>query len=574
MKVAPTRFARTPDVESIEQKMVMKKKIFFAFLIFNILSFSLNLWASEIREASIIDPKTNRKVTVVVDEILVKFKRGVKAETIDKINEKFKGRIKKKIEKIDVHCIKIPAGKTVLEMIEEYRKDPNVEYAEPNYIRKAYLLPSDPQCNPSTQWGIFQIRAPQAWDTEKGASSIIIAIVDSGVDYNHPDLNEHIWLNDDLIDGTDNDGNGKTDDYYGWNFVGADWQSPAEDNNPMDVRNHGTLCAGIASAETNNATGIAGVSWNSKIMVVRVLDDNGYSDDFIITLGIVYAADEGADIINLSLGGPGSSTTLENAVNYAHNKGCLLVAASGNSNSPSVDYPAAYDNVIAVGATNQNDERCDVSDWGYDLDGKPQGSNYGAELDVVAPGKAIRSTLLGGGYGQDSGTSYAAPFVSGLAALIWSRNPGLTNSSVTDIIESSADDIESGGWDIYTGYGRMNAEKALGLSIPLEEEVVYGIMNFPNPFRLAQISQTTICFTTKELVREKSIDIYNLAGELVLRAPGTGIICRGIDPSNRHIYKYEWDGRNDYGERVASGIYIYVVNADGTRKAGRLAVIK
>jgi len=549
--------------------MLMKKKILFAFLIFNIFFFSNHLWAREIKEISIVDPKTNRKALAAGDEILVKFKPGVKIETITEINKRLEGRIKKKIEKIDVYCIKIPPHKTVLEMIEKYKKNPNVEYAEPNYIRKAYLLPNDPYCETSTQWGIFMIKAPQAWETETGTSNIIIAVVDSGVDYNHVDLIGHIWLNDDPVDTIDNDGNGYIDDYRGWDFVGPDHTSPAEDNNPMDVVDHGTRCAGIASAETDNVTGIAGVSWNSKIMVVRVLDDSGYSHDSIVAPGILYAADERANIINLSLGGPGSSATLKNAVDYAYDKGCLLVASSGNTNSSSVDYPAAYDNVIAVGATNQSDERCDPGDWG-----SGEGSNYGAELDVVAPGNSIYSITLGGVYGYGYGTSMAAPFVAGLAALIWSHNRNLTNLNVTDIIRSSADDVESGGWDAYTGYGRINAEEALALAIPLEEEVVYKIMNFPNPFRPAQISQTTICFTTKEVVRERSIDIYNLAGELVHSAPENEISVKGIDPKNRHVYKYNWDGKNDYGERVASGIYIYVVNADGNRKAGKLAVIK
>jgi thermitase len=549
--------------------MVMKKKIFFAFLIFNILFFCTNLWAGERKEISIVDPKTNRKALAVADEILVKFKPGVKVKTINGINKKLESRIRKKIEKINVHCIKIPPHKTVLEMIEKYKKNPNVEYAEPNYIRKAFLIPNDPNCTDPTQWGIFKIKLPQAWETETGSSNIIIAIVDSGVNYTtHPDLNDHIWLNsNDPIGGGDDDGNGYIDDYYGWDFVGLDYTSPAEDNDPMDAVNHGTFCAGIASAETDNAIGIAGVSWNSQIMVVRVLDDSGYSDDSIIAPGIIYAADEGADIINLSLGGPGSSSTLEDAVDYAYNKGCLLVAASGNSDSSSVDYPAAYDNAIAVGATNQNDERCDSGDWGPGL-----GSNYGAELDVVAPGNIIYSTSLGGGYGTQAGTSMAAPFVSGLAALIWSYNSTLTNVDVRDTIISSANDIGSSGWDAYTGYGRINAEEALAAFLP--EEVVYGIMNFPNPFRPARTSQTTICFTTRESVAERNIDIYNLAGELVHSAPESEIFLKGIDPEDRRVYKYEWDGKNDYGDRVASGIYIYVVNADGSKKAGKLAVIK
>ncbi|MFB0526344.1 MAG: S8 family serine peptidase [bacterium] len=558
-----------------KNKMVMKNRIFFGFLIFNIFFLSVNLWARERKEISIVDPKTKRKALAVADEILVKFKPGVKVKTINEINEELEGRIRKKIEKIDVYCIKILSRETVLEMIEKYEKNPNVEYAEPNYIRKAYIIPDDPGCqgSPPPQWGIFKIKAPQGWETETGASSIIIGIVDSGVNYNHVDLNDHIWTNDDSLgDGIDNDVNGKVDDYRGWDFVGSDYMSPVEDNDPMDVVDHGTYCAGIASAETDNTIGMAGVSWNSKIMVVRVLDDSGYSDDSIIAPGIRYAADEGADIINLSLGGAGSSTTLENAVNYAFNKGCVLAAASGNDNESSVNYPAAYDNVIAVGATNVDDERCDVSDWGYDLEGKPQGSNYGAELDVVAPGHNIYSTSLGGVYGYPYGTSMAAPFVSGLAALIWSHNPTLTNVDVRDNIVSSVDDIGSNGWDAYTGYGRINAEEALAAF--LSEEVVYGIMNFPNPFRPARTSQTTICFTTRESVAERNIYIYDVAGELVHTVPESEIFLKGIDPQNRRVYKYEWDGKNDYGEKVASGVYIFVVNADGNKKVGKLAVIK
>jgi len=545
----------------------MKKKILFAFLILNIFFLSIDLWAGERKEISIVDPKTNRKALAVSDEILVKFRPGLESKTIDEINKKFEGVIRKKIEKIDVHCIKIPPHKTVLEMIEKYKQDPNVEYAEPNYIRRAYLVPDDPQCKSTTQWGIFKIGAPQAWETETGSSRIIIAIVDSGVNYNHEDLDDHIWSNDDPPGGGDQDGNGKVDDYLGWDFVGSDYGTPSEDNDPMDVVDHGTRCAGVASAETDNATGIAGVSWKSKIMIVRVLDDSGYSDDSIIAPGIVYAADEGADIISLSLGGPGSSATLKNAVDDAYGKGCLLVAASGNDNSSAVDYPAAYDKVIAVGATNQDDERCGPGDWGSGL-----GSNYGDELDVVAPGNAIYTTRLVGGYDYGWGTSMATPFVSGLAALIWSHNPGLSNVDVKDSITGSTDDIGEDGWDAYTGYGRIDAEEALATF--LANEVVYSIMNFPNPFRPAQASQTTICFTTRESVAERSIDIYNLAGELVHKAPENEIFLGGIDPENRRVYKYEWDGRNDYGERVASGIYIYFVNADGHKRAGRLAVIR
>lgn len=523
----------------------MNKKRLLLFII--IVIFPFRLWAGERKEISIVDPKTNRKALAVADEILVKFKSGVEVRTIDEVNKRLEGKIKKKIEKIDVHCIKVPPHKTVLEMIEEYKKDPNVEYVEPNYIRKAYLLPSDPNCTESTQWGIFKIKAPQAWEKEKGSPDIVIAIVDTGVDYNHSDIKGNMWQ----------DSNG----YYGYDFVNFD-EDPYDDNS----FSHGTLCAGISAAVTDNNTGIAGVSWKSKIMAVKVLESDGTGADDDIANGIIYAADEGAEILNMSFGGPGSSSPLRDAVDYAYGQGCLLVAASGNDNRSSVDYPAAYENVIAVGATNENDERCSPIDWGSNL-----GSNYGTALDVVAPGNNIFSTIISG-YGYADGTSMSAPFVSGLSALIWSHNPGLTNLDVKNIIISSADDIGTTGWDVYTGYGRINAEEALATF--LAQEVVYNIMNFPNPFRPARSPQTTICFTTKGSVAEMRVDIYNLAGELVHSAPESEIFLEGIDPENRHIYKYRWDGRNDSGERVASGIYIFVVNADGDKKKGKLAVIK
>jgi len=531
--------------------MVMKKKIFSAFLIFNIFLFSVNLWAGDIKEAFILDPKTNRKVLVVADEIVVRFKAGVKRETIDEINKEFGVEIRKKLRIKNVYRLKVPPAKTINEMLEKYRKNPNVESAGPNHIRRAFT--TDTYFN--QQWGIERIQAPEAWNIEKGKESIVIAILDTGVDYDHDDLAENMW--------TGVGGN------YGWDFVNEDPYPDDDHNDPLTgAHSHGTICAGIAAAVTNNSTGIAGVSWKSKIMAVKVLDARGIGIATDVAEGIDYAVANRAKVISMSFGGDPDPEE-EARINYAYSEGCLLVAASGNYNQPYVDYPAAYDNVIAVGATNNDDERCDTGDWG-----PGQGSNYGEELDVVAPGNNILSTVRmdKGAYGSTSGTSMAAPFVSGLAALIWSHNSSLTNSDVTDIITSSADDVGSDGWDEYTGYGRINAGEALATF--LEKEIVYKVMNFPNPFRPAQVSETTICFTTREPVTERNIDIYNLGGELVHRAPETEIALKGIDPQNRHVYKYEWDGRNDYGQRVASGIYIYVVNADGSKKTGKLAVIK
>ncbi len=550
--MTPDKIGGTPRFWILNNKMVMNKKIFFAFLICNIIFLSNNLRAEKIKEASIIDPKTNRKVSVVAGEILVKFKPEVEEETIDKINKKFGVEIKKKLRIKNTYRLKVPPARTINEMLKKYKEDPNVEYAEPNYIRKAFLNPDDPRYVANDQWGITKIQAPQAWDTETGEESVVIAILDTGVDYDHEDLQANMW----------DDGSGRC----GYDYVNGD-NDPDDDHS----ESHGTHCAGIAAAVTDNTTGIAGVSWESEIMAVKVLDENGSGTLAWELNGINYAVNNNADIISMSFGTtvypPPSSDLERDAINDAYDKGCVIVAASGNDNQPYVSYPAAYDNVIAVGATDENDDRCDPVDWGVGY-----GSNYGDELDVMAPGNNIWSTLIGNGYGEMDGTSMATPFVSGLGALVWSHNSTLTNVDVKDTIISSAEDIGTSGWDQYTGYGRINAEEALAAFLP--EEVVYGIMNFPNPFRPAQISQTTICFTTRESVAERNIDIYNVAGELVHSAPESEIFLEGIDPQDRRVYKYNWDGKNDYGEKVASGIYIFVVNADGNKKAGKLAIIK
>ena len=537
--------------------MMMKKKIFFTFLIFNIFFLSFNLWAREIKKAFIIDLKTNRKVSVVAGEIVVRFKPGVKKETIDKINESFKVEIKKKLRIKNIYLLKVPPTKTINEMLKKYKEDPNVEYAEPNYIRKAFLTPDDPNCSDPTQWGIFKIEADQAWDTETGKESIVIAILDTGVDYDHEDLSGNMW----------DDGSGNC----GYDFVN-------DDNDPDDdhydaltgAHSHGTHCAGIAAAMTNNTTGIAGVSWKSKIMAVKVLDESGNGTLAWELDGIDYAVEKGADIISMSFGTdvyPPIPIGLEReTINDAYEKGCVLVAASGNVNQPYVAYPAAYENVIAVGASNQSDQR-----W--------VSSNYGSELDVVAPGVDILSTVrMGRGsvgnnnYEYFIGTSMATPFVSGLAALILSHLGGLAPSDVRRIIEKTADDIGNSGWDQETGWGRINAYNAL-TAYYVAGKIVHMAMNYPNPFKPAEENYTTIYFTTKRAVADKSIGIYNLAGELVLDVEGSSIYMdKWYDDG--YVYKYEWDGKNDYGERVASGIYIYVVNADGNKKAGKLAVIK
>jgi thermitase len=376
----------------------------------------------------------------VPGEVLVKFKKGASLSSARAVLSAQNVRAVGEIPALGVQRLSVPKGQE-LTVIAALQHHPLVEYAEPNYIIHAIDTIPDDTYFSSHQWNMPKINAPQAWDITTGSSDITIAIVDSGIDLDHTDLMGKIWVNDDeTLNGLDDDGNGKVDDVNGWDFVN-------NDNGPQDDYGHGTHVAGIAAAETNNSTGVAGVSWGARLMPLKVLNSGGLGSYENVAYAVTYAADKGAQIINLSLGGDEDSLTLRNAVIYAHNAGCMVVAATGNDNGP-VLYPAKYAESFAVAATHINDQR-------YWL------SNYGPQVDVAAPGVSIYSTYFTGGYTYMTGTSMAAPHVAGLAALIWSVCPDYTNDQVESQIETTAVDLGTPGWDPYYGHGRIDAHAAL-----------------------------------------------------------------------------------------------------------------
>jgi len=343
------------------------------------------------------------------------------------------------------------------------KQNPLVAFAEPDYAITADSasspddLPDDPSFD--QQWSLLQIGLPDAWEVTTGSPDILIAIVDSGIQLDHPDLADKIWTNPGEIPGNhlDDDGNGKVDDLHGWRYYHQYTNLgfvPAEDANVRDDFGHGTHVAGIAAASTNNQIGISGISWGSHILPVKVLDEWGsgwYSD---IAAGIIYAADNGAQIINLSLGGEQPSDLLSSAVDYAHNHGALVIAATGNSGE-AVLYPAAYDPVLAVSATDENDLR-------------PAFSNFGPQVDLAAPGTNIYSTWYRTNYLTKSGTSMATPHVSGAAALLWSLKPNLDADAIANALMHSSLDIEPAGVDDFTGWGRLSAKMAVDYLIRTE----------------------------------------------------------------------------------------------------------
>ena len=340
------------------------------------------------------------------------------------------------------------------------------EYVEPKYL--SYITETIPNDTLLTrQFYLSQANMFAAWDIQQGASNIIIAIVDNGTDYQHPDLFENIWTNRAEVKGKpgfDDDGNGYIDDIHGWDFGESD-NDPTFGNNDSKIAAHGTHTAGIASAVTNNITGIAGIGWKCKIMPIKTSEDENVIFIPFGYEGIVYAADNGAHIINNSWGRSGAYSEYEqDVINYAVSKGSIVVAAAGNSNSETIFYPAGYVHVIAVAAVNEADQKATYS-------------NFGKFVDISAPGGDQNNKILStfpveqGGYGELSGTSMASPIVAGIMGLLRNQFPQTTLLQLSRQIVLTADNIDDQNPDYqgFLGYGRVNGFDALTENVQHEE---------------------------------------------------------------------------------------------------------
>jgi thermitase len=325
--------------------------------------------------------------------------------------------------------VKIPAGMSRQEAIARVSRRPGVRMVAPNRIYSTTMTPSDAMFK--QQWGLDKIGAKTAWDKGVSASGVTVAVLDTGVDYNHPELKGRVIKGPDLAD---------------------------KDADPMDVHGHGTHVSGVIGASGNNNEGIAGVAWNCKILAIKVLSDNGSGTTDAVMEGIKYAADHGAKVINMSLGtsDPSIDPVLHVAMEYAYKKGVLIVAAAGNDRSL-VGSPANDPYAIAVSSTS--------SLWKFEW--LSTFSNRGEKVEVSAPGGGIWSLMPSNGgkmgrmYGKLSGTSMAAPFVSGEAALIIAQHPNWTVEQVRNRIRMAVDEKGTAGRDAKYGYGRMNLAKAL-----------------------------------------------------------------------------------------------------------------
>lgn len=390
--------------------------------------------------------------------ILVKLEDGVPDRALENLNQRNDARVEERLPGIRVSVIDLPRDLPVREAIGRYERSPDVEYAEPDSLLFAEATPDDPEYgklygldNTGQTGGTpdADVDAPEAWDTTTGDPDTAVAVIDSGVDVSHPDLDGNLWTNPDEVagDGIDNDKNGYVDDVHGWDFYHGD----ATVYDAADGDEHGTHVAGTIAAEGNNGIGVTGVNWRAGIMTLKFLGPD-YGSISGAVKAIDYAVAEDAKISNNSWGCGGSdcySKTLKAAIDRADGAGHLFVAAAGNEgtdNDATPHYPSSYDspNVIAVAATN-------------DTDGLAGFSNYGeTSVDLGAPGVRILSTLPGGEYGSYSGTSMAAPHVTGVAALAKSQDPTADDGELKARILQYAEPKASLQGKTVTG-GRLNA---------------------------------------------------------------------------------------------------------------------
>lgn len=362
-------------------------------------------------------------------------------------------------------AIDLPAALNPDELVQQLSASPELEAVQRNRAFRLHFVPNDTYV--AQQWALANIHAFEAWEVQRGRSEVLVAVIDSGIDYDHPDLIQNIYINpgEDLnvngrideadFNGVDDDGNGFMDDLRGWDFTDAP-NYPAggdyliRDNDPMDEMGHGTAVAGIIAATTDNGAGMAGVAHGCRLLPLRAMNANGYGEEDDVASAILYAVAMKAQVINMSWGDTFVTRLLDDVIRYAASQNVTLVASSGNSSTDIIHYPSGFEPVISVGASTQEDRLAGFS-------------NFGPTVDLVAPGQKILSTTLDAKYDSTSlqGTSFSAPFVSAAAALLLSETPTLSPVAVRGILTGTADDLGPAGWDAQYGAGRLNVYEAL-----------------------------------------------------------------------------------------------------------------
>jgi len=368
-----------------------------------------------------------------VDEVVVKFRKPLTEKQLLQLRKELHLTVVKQTR--DIYVFRSKKHQTI-DLKAYFKRKWNPVFVEPHYL---YLTNGNAPMRPSAadakgetlipndtlyaeyQWNLPEIATETGWNVSKGNPDVVVAVLDTGVQSDHPDLKGRLVKGVNIVD-------------------------PSSD--PEDDVGHGTHVAGIIAAEVNNNEGVAGMTWYTKIMPVKVLDSSGAGSTYSVAEGIIWATDNGANVINMSLGNYAQAEFLHDAIKYAHDRGVVLVAASGNDNTDRPGFPAAYPEVIAVSATDPDEKRAEYS-------------NYGDYIDVAAPGSSIPSTYPGSRYAALSGTSMASPHVAALASLVQSVNPGLSNEEIKELLRSTAKDLGAAGKDVEYGFGQIDVMAAL-----------------------------------------------------------------------------------------------------------------
>ena len=385
-----------------------------------------------------------RELAAAPGRIMVKFRDSVSPEQARTALRSLRSPGARELTATRVHIVELPPQASVQTFRDVLRNRPDVEWAEPDYLRHPAqpVIPNDPHY--ANQWHLPRISAPSAWSLTTGDPSVIIAVADTGVDATHPDLISK------MVSG---------------------WNTADNNSNTADVHGHGTMVAGAAAAASNNAVGGASVAWRCWIMPIRVSLADGMAYDSAIAEGIIWAADHGARVVNVSYDVTNSST-VASAARYMNGKGGVVTISAGNYST--FDTFANDPAIITVGATDQNDVKYTWSD-------------YGTPLDVVAPG-CVWTTVRGGTYATACGTSFSAPVTAGVAALVLSAKPSLTAVEVSSILSSTADDLGTSGRDDTFGWGRINAYKAVSASLTTVVDTQPPSLSFLGPAASAIIA--------------------------------------------------------------------------------------
>ncbi|MGH3079692.1 MAG: S8 family serine peptidase [Gaiellaceae bacterium] len=385
----------------------------------------------------------------VPGELLVRFEQTATATARADVLADLDATVIERLPLSGLVRVRLEPGTSVEAAAAAFERRSDVRYAQPNHRFRIAATPNDPDF--PQLWGLRKIDAPTAWDTRTDSSAVTVAVVDSGVDYTHPDLTDNIWLNDDPIDGVDNDGNGKVDDLRGWDFANGD-------NNPMDDNGHGTHVAGTIGARGHNGVGVTGVNWRVNLMAMKAGDQDGALLESWIVGAFQYACANGAKVINGSFGGYGDVPQgMFDAVNAC--PGALFVFAAGNeANNNDVDpaWPCSLSspNILCVAATNSSDERAPFSNYGVNT------------VDLAAPGVDILSTVPGSTYDSWPGTSMASPHVAGAAALLLAERQSLSATDLRRALLLAADARPALTGLLATG-ARLNVRRALSQEVVL-----------------------------------------------------------------------------------------------------------